>query len=243
MESVLIDEAIDMVQQFVDWRNVKGVSATTIDNDRRVLSAFFAWACKRRLVAFRGAPCDKRFLTLPTKKTICKRALADAEISTLLDATLEHWIYPYVLLGLGCGLRPAGAARVRWEDFDFSGQRLHVHEKSRERWVPLSDWVVGELAGWRKAYMWQRPHPNTIQKTFGKLRRKAKLPPAVSLQALRRTFIKRLWTAGVPPQQAASLAGNSVAIIERHYAQFDVDTARDVVNVLDFSKMTQKTMF
>jgi integrase len=231
-----IDEAVDVVQQFVDYRKVMKLSGTTIDNDRRVLSGLFSWLCQRRLVEFRGRPTDRRWLQLPPKVHVRKRPMSDDEVRAMLEHTREHWIYPYVVLEIGCGLRPRGAARLKWTDFDWDSRQIRVTEKRRERLVPMSDWVCAEIQGWRTKHMWRTPHPNTVSKTFAKIRNKLELPKQVTLQAARRSFVKKLWEANVSPQLAAAICGHSVAVAEKHYASLDATNAHATVNLVNFFK-------
>jgi hypothetical protein len=93
-------------------------------------------------------------------------------------------------------------------------------EKGRERFIPLSHWAVNELQEWRIA-AGGTDETATVASSHSavyKWLRGLRTPGSrIQLQAMRRTFLKRLFDNGVSPQLAAKLAGNSVRTIERHY--------------------------
>ena len=237
-DNLLLEECIEAVQLFIDFRVFKKLSGCSIDNDRRALSAAFAWLIKKRMVPFRHNPAQKSLLNCPVVVTRCKPALNHDDVQALLTATRETELFPYVLLCLGAGLRLVGAWRVglAQEQLDLVAKTLLVFEKNRERIIPLSMWFQSEFAAWSQKYEWQHLHYDTVTHRLAKLRDEKGLPKTITMQALRRTFLKRLFDANVPPQVAAKLAGNSVAVIEKHYVDFQTMSAHGHVDVLDFSK-------
>jgi len=234
VEELLFDQAVDLVQVFVEYRQLKGLAASSIDNGRRALSAFFTWSGRKRLLPFGGNPAHRKNINMPALVTRCRRPVGQLDLVRLLALARETSIYPHILLCIAVGLRRVGASRVRSEHIDLEERTLIVFEKRRERIVPLSEWFVRELKAYLERQPWQYFHPDTIGHRFQELRDAAGLPSHVTLQALRRTFLKKLFDAGVAPQLAASLAGNSIEVIQKHYVELETLNARSVVDVIRF---------
>jgi len=237
-DDLTLDGAMEKVQTFLDKRRADGCSGTTVDNDRKILSAAFTFLIQRKLVTFRTNPAFKKMVHTAPVITKCKPPASDRDLDALLLASRDSVIYPYVLLCLGVGLRPIGAARIDPErDLDLHGRTARITEKNRERIVPLSQWFIKELNDYReRGHKWQRLHKDTVTHKLKTLRQTAMIPPYVTMQSLRRTFLKKLFTNDVSPQLAARLAGNSIKVIQKHYVELETLNATAVVDVLDFSK-------
>jgi len=145
-------------------------------------------------------------------------------------------VYPAVVLGLAIGMRPRAAARVLWGGVDFERKRLTFKDKtSKEKTRALSAWAVSEL---QAVHAIRKPaatdtvlgiHPDTVFHRFKKLRDAKGLSANVTLQGLRRKFIETLWKNGVEPQKVAAIAGNSVGVIQKHYAEMTAEQCREEV--------------
>jgi len=228
------DLTASYVQRFLDQRRSLGDSARSIINYRKLLSSNFSWLIRRRLLPFRANPASASMVGCERPIVRCGRPLSDTEAQQLLDATRSSEIYLSILLCLAGGLRPRGASRVKREHLDLDSKSLMVFEKGRERVIPLSDWFVSEVKTWLQTHEWHIYCADEVWKRLQKLRKAHGLPSHVQLQACRRTFLRKLFEAGVAPQLAANLAGNSLEIIQRHYVSLETLNARSVVNVLDF---------
>jgi site-specific recombinase XerD len=235
LAGLLPEEASDHIQKYIDYRQFKGCDPTTIDGDRRTLSRLFSFLIKYRMVSFRGNPAFKKLLRCPKMTVVCKRPLNAQELDTLIAIARPTDIYPFILLALCCGLREIGASRVRPGDVDFVGRSVMVTEKSIARAVPCGQWFCAELQGWLSKNEWKHYHADTISHRLADLRAAHGLPAHFCFQNLRINFIEKLWKAGVAPQMAASLAGNSVEVIQKHYCRLDRLNARGIVDLLDFS--------
>lgn len=233
---MFFDEAVQMVQDFLDYRRIQGACGTSIDNDRRVLSAMFTYLIRRNMLPFKANPAFKTAVhQLAPIVVRCKRALSDAEVSALLASTRDDEIYRHVVLCLATGLRPIGASRIRPEHIDTNARTIIISEKNRERIVPLSSWLIAELAAYKeRGNDWYPLHPNTVSKRLRLIRERHGLPAHITMQSLRRTFLKKLFTNNVSPQLAARLAGNSLAVIEKHYVELETLNATSVVDCLNF---------
>ena len=239
-EELTLESAAALIQRFMDERLKAGLSACSIDNDRRAISAFFAWLIRARMVSFRMNPASTELVRGPRVIKRCKRPLTYDELKLLLEATVNTVIYPFIVLIVGCGLRRVGASRVHREHIDLPGRTLIVFEKGRERCVPLSAWVVNELSAYFERHEWVSLHPDTIGRYLANIRKKKNLPAHFKLQPVRRTWIRKLYESGVSPQLTASLAGNSVEVIQEYYVELATMNARPVVDMIDFGKVASK---
>jgi len=232
--------ARSLVQKFIDQRKRDGVSAQTIHNDRVVIHGLYAWLMQRELVAWNENPAHtskkQKKLDTPVVEHRISTPLTADEARGVVEAARENSAFPSIVLCLS-GLRPRGTSRVRWSDVDLFKRTITTFEKSKGRTIPLSLWAVKELAAWKAT----RPPASEddlivsshswLYKWMHKI---TKAHPGVTLQALRRAFLRKLYEDGVSPQLAAKLAGNSVTTIAKHYVSLETLDAHAVVDTLDF---------
>ncbi|OHB81201.1 MAG: hypothetical protein A2W31_05165 [Planctomycetes bacterium RBG_16_64_10] len=64
------EDATDLVQEYLNYRMFRGHGPCGLDNDRRVLSAFWTWLYRGRLVSYSENPCARRLLQLPPDMNI-----------------------------------------------------------------------------------------------------------------------------------------------------------------------------
>ncbi|HYF48905.1 MAG TPA: tyrosine-type recombinase/integrase [Planctomycetota bacterium] len=236
--------ARDLVSAYLDKRKAS-VSAVTVHNDRRAISGLFTWLIEKRRVPFTDNPARRKLLSgLPIAKPAIRPTLPDSALQDFIEATRGSDVYPAVVLGLAIGMRPRAAARLKWQDVDFDNAVLQVKDKTGSRPRPLSKWAVAEL---QALHTKRNPkpedgllamHPDTVFHEFKKVRDGKGLPATATLQALRRKFVQTLWQNGVEPQKVARIAGNSVGVIAKYYAELDAEHCRKEVELLDFSPTT-----
>lgn len=235
LNGLTLQKAAQIVQEYLDYRRSQGYSPISIDNDRRNLSAAFAWARSRGLLPFNGNPCSYALLHTPPVTVRCKPPVTDAELDAMIVRCRISPIHPQFLLCLTVGMRPIGACRVRAGDVNLQTRTVAVTEKRRERIVPLSDFCCQELTQWLTQWDWAAWSESNVMRHFRRIRLAAGLPAHVTLQGLRRTFLKKCLEADIPAQKAAALAGNSIQTIQRHYVQLSTLNARDAVDKLQFN--------
>lgn len=235
LAGLTLQAAVAHLQAYLDHRRARHYSACSIDNDRRVISAAYAWAIAAGRITLAQNPASQRLVRCPRVVVTCKRPCTPDEINTMIVRCKCSDIYPQFLLCLCCGMRPIGASRVRLEHLDFSARVCRVVEKSRERGVPLSHWFISELKEWLTKWKWKPHHEATIIHRFKSLRDAAGLSADVTLQALRRSFLQSLFQNGAAPQQAAAIAGNSLLTIQRHYVRLSTLSAHHIVDALDWT--------
>jgi integrase len=234
IDHMIIDEAIDITQMFCDYRRIAGIGNVRLDNDRRYISQLFSWCMKRRLVPFRGNPTERKWLDLPKPDMVCKPPLSDKDVAALLSATRSTVVHPNVVLCLACGVRPIESCRVEWDHFDFDRKTVRIFGKKRERIIPLCNWAVDEVKVWRTQHMWHQVIKRVVNRRLSQVRKTAGIPASVTFQGMRRTFAFKCFVADVPAAKVASIMGNSVAVIDRHYVQFARLMSHDAVNLIQY---------
>ena len=155
VEELLVEELHDPtvdrvraghVAAFLTWRRahrLRGkapISARTLQRDRAVLHAVFAWA--DRLEMREGNPVER----VPAPKVQPRNAviLTEPQYSALVTACTDPFVQLYVIVVAEGGLRNESEALwLRWEDVDFEAGFLHVGathatKTGRDRHVPLS---------------------------------------------------------------------------------------------------------
>jgi len=244
--SLSFESAVQVVQKYLDGCKASDAPQTVIHRQRK-LSRLFSWLIQRRRVSWQANPASKDFLELPTVFRQPRPPVSQDELKILLTKGRATTIWPAVLLCITTGMRPAGTLRLRWSDFNASAKTLRVFEKRRERFVPLNDWTVDELTVWKA----QKGGGETdrildmkrqnLHQQIQNLRRANNLRDNVTLQGCRRTFISLCMDAGISAELVASIAGNSVAVIEKHYKDLRTMNARNVVNLLDLRGLMSDT--
>ncbi len=243
IRSLSFESATQLVQQFIDARTEKDASPQTIIDEQRIVSRFFAWLIKKRKetrISWVANPAFKQFLEVPKVNRVPKKPVSQDQLKTLIEKAKATDVWPAVLLCLQTGLRPIGTTRIRWSDVDFDTGKITVTEKNRTRNVPLSKWVLSELAAWRLSHAGEylvNCHKNTLHDTVKRIRERNKLAPEVTLQGCRRTFISMCLDKGLASELVASIAGNSVAVIEKHYKDLRTLNAEHVPEAISLEGM------
>lgn len=240
LAALSLDQTTALIQKYLDHRRTT-CEARTVLNDARVLSAFFAYLLRtadlKALLQYRQNPADRRLLTLDPAPSRPKPPAPDVHVAELLEHGRRSRAWPAVLLCLCAGFRPIGASRVRWDDLDLEAGQMAVEEKNVRRHVPLPKWVIQELRAWRNTHPEDvtlcPPERHRVHWSLKQLRKKLGLPDNVTLQALRRSFISRCMDAGVGSDVVAGVAGNSPAVIARHYKILGTLKAGQVVSVME----------
>ena len=241
--SLSIDDARRLIQQYIDHRRGQGKAPGTLHNDQKVLSAFCGWMMKRHATRWTANPADKKALDLPRQHVTPKPAALQDDVEMLLENAKNQSVYAVLVL-MCSGLRPVGVTRLRWTDIHLGEKpTVRVVEKSVTRIVPLSEWAREKLA----AYKLRRPPADQEAKVFpfssnyaGARIRALRGSSTITLYALRRMAYTRLYQAGVSPQLAAKIMGNSVRVALRHYVDLEAMNAHEAVKALDFEKPPQK---
>jgi integrase len=235
-----LDRTTALIQGHLDARK-QTCAAQTVLSDARMLSAFWSYllrtAALKADLRYRENPASKHLLVLDAVPRHPLPPAAHDHIALLLEHGRRSRAWPAIILCLTSGFRPIGATRVRWADVDLGARTLSVEEKGARRHVPIPQWVADELHAWRRA------HPGDVTICPGNrhkltwamkyLRRQLGLPDNVTLQSLRRSFISRCMDAGIHVATVAGMAGNSPAVIARHYKDLSTLSASNVVDIME----------
>ena len=130
-----------------------------------------------------------------------------------------------IKLAVSIGARREDLANIKVKDIDLDELKLSFHEKKKRRihTVPLSP----EMARMIKVLLHSKGKnqtedlfPYSGRTMYDRLQKycdKADIPRR-PFHALRATCIKRCQAAGWSPEQVAKLVGDTIAVIQEHYA-------------------------
>lgn len=236
--AMTFEDAVQKVQGYVDQRVRDGKSAQTVVSEQRVISRLFSFLIQRRkLKVWYANPAAKQFLELPAVRHTPRPPVTPSELKTLLKHARGKGAWPAVVLSLSTGMRGIGTTRIMRDDINLEARTIRVTEKNKTRLAPLSKWACGELKEWMETRPGDRLlscSKNTLFDYVRRIREKHGLRKEVTLQGCRRTFISLMMDKGVSAELVASIAGNSVAVIERHYKDMRTMKSRGAVEKLDF---------
>jgi integrase len=142
------------------------------------------------------------------------------------------------------GARPGELIALKRGDFDARTGTLRISEgKTGYRAVPLAPAAVKFFKRLSKGKMpntslitmdngepWQ--HHALWAREIREAATRAELPPGVVLYTLRHSFITEALRAGVPVLDVAKLTGTSLEMIQKNYAQFVPDGAREALKAV-----------
>lgn len=153
-----------------------------------------------------------------------ENALTKDEYILLLGACDNQEDRVMLMMAVSLGLRRGDVVRVKWADIDFSEGTLTYFErkKDRTRTVPMSPALEQEL----KILYRVRPSGRKEVLPFGDRQaynRFNRLCEGVCIHgrpfhALRATCVKFAQAAGWSPEQVSRLTGDTIRVIQLHYA-------------------------
>lgn len=230
-----------VVQAYIDTRkdekNAKGetISAENVDNDRRSISRFCSWLIEKKYVGWAGNPAQRKGLRAPTVAHAPKRPASADSAAAVIEKAKGHALYPVLIL-VSSGMRPIGCTRVLWKHIRFGAKPYidRAFEKKRARDIPLSQWAAKALQACKGSKTDdQRVFPYHIDVATKYLRQLRKgIDETLTFYPIRRLANMRLYQAGVPPQVAAKIMGNSVEVQMRHYVDLEALDAHEHVEAL-----------
>lgn len=237
------DEARLLIQRFLDGRIAAKKSARTVTNDYAVISACCQWLLQRKYTRWLTNPAAKKSLQIPKPRPKPKLAANEEAVEALLVKTYNRAIYPVIVL-MCSGLRLAGCTRVRWCNIHL-GEKPFIEvpaEKGASRNIPLSEWAAQKLSTWK---LRRAPSHEEARVYAGSTNAACRLireltEKQLTFGALRRLTYTRLYKAGVNPQLAAKIMGNSIAVALKHYVDLSVIDAHEAVIALNLDKPAQK---
>ena len=233
-EEMLVSDVPDGVRSYLDAL-LSNYTRQTVDNSRRVLSAFFSWASDRHMVG--ENPC-KKIKTYLSKKKGKADVLSVKDVEALLIQIQEDFdveVATFVIVSLFGGVRPKEFRKritkngkqltvfLDWESIDRKNGEVAISEdlsktnlyrtvqnETLQAWL---QWIEkrsalplsSETLNYRFRYTWADWRKKNVPKI--------KFSPDI----LRHTFgtyrLKALASAGA----VAMEMGNSESIVKRHY--------------------------
>jgi integrase len=197
------------------WLDGMKQSVQTYENFRRVLHLFFEFAVARGY-ALDNPAADVEKLKIRTGEI---EIFTPDEARKLLAAAPDNFL-PCLAIGLFAGLRSAEIERLEWNDVDLAQGHIVVGadkaKTATRRIVPIAE----NLAEWLKPYakrtgkVWQGVWFYNSQQDTAKaagLKWKA--------NGMRHSFVTYSFALSADAGRVAGYAGNSPAIIHRHYRQ------------------------
>lgn len=233
------ERAKQEVVKYLDYRSKEGDKPRSLINHQLVLSRFSNWLMQRGYATWVRNPANRKMMDLPKPVKNIKAPLTDEQAERLLQ-TEDKVIRMVFALILGCGFRPAGIMRLKWEHFDSKLRTIVVTEKNRVRILPLSDWVYSAMKACEceKGPVWPYNQDSLCKNVK---RRAADVGlPEVRLYDCRRTFIFKGFEAGLSSDVVAGIAGNSPKVIERHYLDASRLANSAAVNAISYGKNRRK---
>ena len=140
-----------------------------------------------------------------------------------VEAALQHLspdLAAYVALGCYAGLRPFEITRLRWEDFNWERNSIHVHAEvagktNEARYVPIEpclvEWLVGVRQKEGDAVM------ANSQEYASLALREAGIITSWPQDVMRHSYISHRIARGDGAGLVAEQSGNSERIIKKHY--------------------------
>jgi integrase len=116
---------VPMVQEFLNRRLQKGDSIRKVQVMRTVLSAALTRAVREELIIRNVA----RLVELPQWQRDTIRPWAADEARAFLSAAKPDPLYVAFVLLISYGLRRGEVLGLRWEDIDFDGGTIHIHQQ------------------------------------------------------------------------------------------------------------------
>jgi len=212
------------IQEYLYQRRDFGVKNRTLNAHLTVLKAFCRFYSERFSIA---NPASK--VRLLKEDPPANRFLTNEEYHKILDIAPPLAKHRIIFLA-HTGLRASEFASLTAECLSPQARTITVTGKGRRRrTVPLNKSARAVLPGLRTASR------KALHLQFSALAKKAEIP-SFGPNALRHYFGTQLLLKGVAASKIAKLMGNSVRVIEKHYAHILTADIANATDVLDYFK-------
>ena len=222
-----------------------GVSPRTINYELQILSVMFKLAM--RLGHARLNPV--REVERLSEDRRPPRYLTTDEVSRLLEAARDHYLYPLIVCALHTGMRKSELFHLQWSDVDFDSNVITIQSKTdwktknrRYRTVEMTAVLQDvlranhdvRLPAVDNVFTYDgRPLAWTVKRSLATLSRRAGIE-RVSLHVLRHTFASHLAMQGVPLMHIQQLLGHSDYATTLIYAHISHESHKGQVHNLPF---------
>lgn len=123
------------IQRYLNALRQKGLSASTVDQSRRVLSAALHTAEEwgeindvplRGVTKPRGPKRDPVVLTVPQIRTLLTAAEERAQLTPYTRGSVSPWLHPMIAIAATVGARQGEILGLRWKDVELDTGVLHI---------------------------------------------------------------------------------------------------------------------
>lgn len=240
----VVDLTEARVDGYVSVRRGSGIASGTVRRELGALRAVLNWAERKRLVP----PGAVVHFDLPAEGAPRRRYLSEDEEGRLWDTAVRwvsdgemaHWKRRgalFVCLALETAARSGAVRELKWDQIDWKRGLIDFgadRGNKRRAVVPISDRLRPVLATEcaRSVDEYVLGHAGKVRDAFEWVLADAGLADAgVTAHDLRRTWASLRVSWGVPLQDVAAVLGDSIEVVEKHYAVFSPDYLRGAVNV------------
>jgi len=232
------DLTVQHEQRYIAKRRASGAAPATVRAEVAIFRAVLNHAVKQRIIPADAVPA---FGPLPPDSPPRDRWLRDNEVERLFAAAEgNRRLWLFLNIALEAPARRTAIQDLRWEQIDWETGVIHflpdgaVQTKKRKPSVPMSTRLRGVL---ETAYAERGSDPYVIgaggrvNEGLRRIAAKAGLE-GVTPHVLRHTAATRMARRGVPLWLIAKVLGNTVEQVERTYAKWQPDMARDAVEMI-----------
>jgi integrase len=215
------------------WLDKLGAAPQTCKNYRTCANNLFSFAQARGYIAKGSNPVEGT--ERPEVKGGEIQIYTPAEVARLLAAAPANFL-PCIALQAFAGLRSAEVERITWEDIDLVAGHITLNaskaKTAARRIVPVTPALGAWLSPYseKKGLVWTGTHKDfyraqqetssaTASKASKKKKTAAQAPVKWKANALRHSFISYRLADIQNANQVALEAGNSAAVIFKHYRE------------------------
>lgn len=205
------------IRYFLASEKQRGVSETTLRNQRANISAFFLWMFNEDLIP--KNPCS--VIKPPKKPNKVKKAFTEVELDALRSACKNMKERALLEMLLTSGVRVNELCEMEVSDIDFATLKVHVkHGKgNKERVTYINDLAVIHLKKYLLSRKIQSPHlfvnlygeklnPTGVRFLLREIGKRAEVT-TVHPHRFRRTFATLLASRGMKIQEIQKLLGHA----------------------------------
>ncbi|MBN9690711.1 MAG: tyrosine-type recombinase/integrase [Verrucomicrobia bacterium] len=206
-------------------RNGQPLTARSRDNARRMIVSLFNFARQQRYIP-RELAEEMAELPAPKLETVATEVFTPEAMRTILKAA-EGPDLALLAIGAFCGVRTAELHRLTWEDIRF-GERVLVIGADRaktasRRVIPIPDNLAEWLAPFANAKGQISPYSHEHALSWGLMKIARRAGVEWVKNGLRHSFCSYRLAVTKNAATVAHEAGNSPAVIHRHYAALNTE--------------------
>jgi integrase len=194
--------------------------AVTRNNVRRVISRFCTWCMERSRRWLSSNPATTALIPIEEGESGEPEIFSLAQVRRLLVAARRFRggkFLRFVVLGLFGGLRPAEAIRVRAGQVNLDDGELRLEGAQTKTGDPRTVFLHPTAVAWLRLCPGATRDPQKSRLLWDELRKKARCLEKWPHDVLRHTAISHAFRLEGSYGRVAEWAGNSEAIIKKHY--------------------------